>query len=138
MKRLAVLLALGLVLAACAAGDESEAFDGEGSGTIFSEDVAGTDVASLAAEAPANFDVRLDAVADRKVIRRASLQLHASDTRATFDEIVRLTESVGGFVANANVFPFEGEDAQPDVSMTLRIPADQLTSVMTSIMGSVD
>ena len=138
MKRLAVLLALGLVLAACAAGDESEAFDGEGSGTIFSEDVAGTDVASLAAEAPANFDVRLDVVADRKVIRRASLQLHASDTRATFDEIVRLTESVGGFVANANVFPFEGEDAQPDVSMTLRIPADQLTSVMTTIKGSVD
>ena len=77
-------------------------------------------------------------VVDRKVIRQASLQLHASDTRATFDEIVRLTESVGGFVANANVFPFEGEDAQPDVSMTLRIPAGQLTSVMTTIKGSVD
>lgn len=140
MKRLAVLLAFGLVLAACAAGDESGAFGETALSTIGASGTvpASIDAESLAAEAPANFDVRLDVVVDRKVIRQASLQLHASDTRATFDEIVRLTESVGGFVANANVFPFEGEDAQPDVSMTLRIPADQLTSVMTTIKGSVD
>ena len=139
MKRLAVLLALGLVIAACSAGDDSGAFgetalSGAATGTV----PASIDDESFAEEAPANFDVRLDVVVDRKVIRQASLQLHASDTRATFDEIVRLTESVGGFVANANVFPFEGEDAQPDVSMTLRIPAGQLTSVMTTIKGSVD
>ncbi len=144
MKRLAVLLALGLVLAACAAGSDdgaSEKFSGSidgGGETVFYEDEAGSDGDSFARETPANLEVRLDVVADRKVIRQASLQLHASDTRAAFDEIVRLTESVGGFVANANVFPFEGEDAQPDVSMTLRIPADQLTSVMTTIKGSVD
>ncbi|MCH8972468.1 MAG: DUF4349 domain-containing protein [Acidobacteria bacterium] len=139
MKRLAVLLALGLVIAACSAGDDSGAFgetalSGAATGTV----PASIDDESFTEEAPANFDVRLDVVVDRKVIRQASLQLHASDTRATFDEIVRLTESVGGFVANANVFPFEGEDAQPDVSMTLRIPAGQLTSVMTTIKGSVD
>ena len=139
MKRLAVLLALGLVIAACSAADDSGAFgetalSGAATGTV----PASIDDESFAEEAPANFDVRLDVVVDRKVIRQASLQLHASDTRATFDEIVRLTESVGGFVANANVFPFEGEDAQPDVSMTLRIPAGQLTSVMTTIKGSVD
>ena len=139
MKRLAVLLALGLVIAACSAADDSGAFgetalSGAATGTV----PASIDDESFAEEAPANFDVRLDVVVDRKVIRQASLQLHASDTRATFDEIVRLTESVGGFVANANVFPFEGEDAQPDVSMTLRIPAGQLTSVMTTIKDSVD
>ncbi len=140
MKRPAVLLALGLVLAACTAGDVSGAFEETGLSTDAATGTvpASTDDESFAGEAPANFDVRLDVVVDRKVIRQASLQLHASDTRATFDEIVRLTESVGGFVANANVFPFEGEDAQPDVSMTLRIPAGQLTSVMTTIKGSVD
>jgi len=140
MKRLAVLLALGLVIAACTADDDSGAFGETALSTIGASGTvpASIDAESLAGEAPANLDVRLDVVADRKVIRRASLQLHASDTRATFDEIVRLTESVGGFVANANVFPFEGEDAQPDVSMTLRIPADQLTSVMTTIKGYVD
>ena len=142
MKRLAVLLAFGLVVAACTAGDDSGAFGETALGTIGAigtdENAASTDAESFTGGAPANFDVRLDVVVDRKVIRQASLQLHASDTRATFDEIVRLTESVGGFVANANVFPFEGEDAQPDVSMTLRIPAGQLTSVMTTIKGSVD
>jgi hypothetical protein len=137
MKRLAALLALGLVLSACTAGDDSAAFE---------EFYAGDDAQLLRADsgdgeslsAPANLDIKLDVVEDRKVIRRANLQLHDSDTRTTFDEIIRLTESVGGFVSSANVFPFEGADDQPDVSMTLRIPADQLSAVMATIKGSVD
>ena len=104
MKRLAALLALGLVLSACTAGDDSAAFE---------EFYAGDDAQLLRADsgdgeslsAPANLDIKLDVVEDRKVIRRANLQLHDSDTRTTFDEIIRLTESVGGFVSSATVFP---------------------------------
>jgi hypothetical protein len=137
MKRLAALLALGLVLSACTAGDDSAAFE---------EFNAGDNAQPLRADsgdgeslnAPANLDIKFDVVEDRKVIRRANLQLHDSDTRTTFDEIIRLTESVGGFVSSANVLPFEGADDQPDVSMTLRIPADQLSAVMATIKDSVD
>jgi hypothetical protein len=144
MKRIAALLALGLVLSACAAGDDSGGLEG-----FYSAPESGGDDARLlradpedgdgeSPEALANLDIKFDVVENRRVIRQANLQLHASDTRATFDEIIRLTESVGGFVSSANVFPFEGENAQPDVSMTLRIPADQLTEVMTTIKHSVD
>lgn len=141
MKRLAALLALLLILAACS-GDES----GEGAlfrvtgGEAGESGTPGADEDSAAdSEAPGQVDVAFDVIDDRKVIRRANFQLHSSDTRQTYDEIVSLAESVGGFVASANVFPFEGdENAQPDVAVTLRIPADQLTSVMDSIRDSVD
>lgn len=144
MKRLAALLALGLVLSACTGGKDSG-----GVGEFSNAPESGGDDAPLlgadsgdgegeSPEALTNLDVKFDVVENRRVIRQANLQLHASDTRATFDEIIRLTESVGGFVSSANVFPFEGDDAQPDVSMTLRIPADQLTAVMTTIKDSVD
>ena len=142
MKRLAALLALGLVLSACAGGNDSGGLE-----EFYSAPESGGDDAPLlradsgdgeSPEALTNLDIKFDVVENRRVIRQANLQLHASDTRATFDEVIRLTESVGGFVSNANVFPFEGDDAQPDVSMTLRIPADQLTAIMTTIKDSVD
>ena len=142
MKRLAALLALGLVLSACAGGNDSGGLE-----EFYSAPESGGDDAPLlradsgdgeSAEALTNLDIKFDIVENRRVIRQANLRLHASDTRATFDEVIRLTESVGGFVSNANVFPFEGDDAQPDVSMTLRIPADQLTAIMTTIKDSVD
>jgi len=142
MKRLAALLALGLVLSACTGGNDSGGLE-----EFYSAPESGGDDARLlradsgdgeSPEALTNLDIKFDVVENRRVIRQANLQLHASDTRAAFDEIIRLIESVGGFVSSANVFPFEGDDAQPDVSMTLRIPADHLTAVMTTIKDSVD
>jgi len=142
MKRLAALLALGLVLSACTGGNDSGGLE-----EFYSAPESGGDDARLlradsgdgeSPEALTNLDIKFDVVENRRVIRQANLQLHASNTRAAFDEIIRLIESVGGFVSSANVFPFEGDDAQPDVSMTLRIPADHLTAVMTTIKDSVD
>ncbi|HZD22125.1 MAG TPA: hypothetical protein VE569_01805 [Acidimicrobiia bacterium] len=51
-------------------------------------------------------------IADRQVVRRASLQLHASDTRRpAHDGIVSPAPTAGGFVADATVHPASGEDA---------------------------
>lgn len=91
-----------------------------------------------AAEQPAPVNVDLEVVDNRQVIRRASLELAAEDTRATFDQIIAMVESAGGFVATADVHPTSGEDQQPQVSMTLRIPTDQLNATMTAIKDSVD
>ena len=138
MKRLATLIALVLILAACSASDASDEtgrFEDQAGG--FAEAPAAT-LADSGEDVPTALNVQFDVVDNRQVIRRASLQLHASDTRAAFDEIIRLTEIAGGFVANANVFPFQGEDAQPEVSMTVRIPAGQLNSTMNAIKKSVD
>lgn len=135
MKRSALLLAGALLIAGCSQAldttDEAIEYQDSGDG--------GSDAVTVPPSAePANLDVKLEVETDRKVIRRATLDLHAADTRAAFDEIVGLVESAGGFVADANVHPTYGEDDQPTVSMTLRVPADELSAIMATIKGSVD
>lgn len=136
-KTFALILALGVVLTACAGSDAGE------SGEFAEETMAasGGDEGELSeptADDAGNIRVDFDTENNREVIRRASLELHASDTRAAFDEIVAMVESAGGFVANANVFPTSSEDEQPQVSMTLRVPSDELNETMTAIKESVD
>lgn len=136
-RTFALMLAVSLVLTACAGGDDA------GGEFATEETMAASDgdegeFSSPTSDDGSNVRVDLDAGDDREVIRRASLELHASDTRAAFDEIVAMVESVGGFVANANVFPTSSEDEQPRVSMTLRVPSAELNQTMTAIKESVD
>jgi hypothetical protein len=143
MRRLALILAMGVAIAACNGG-------GEGADTTFAADglmeQAATETTSAAAEeAPASegggegaIAVDLEVAQDRKVIRQAQLQLEADDTRAAIDRIIALGEAAGGFVADAVVHPVEGEQDQPSANITLRIPASELTEVMTAIKGSVE
>ena len=138
MKRLTFVLALGLILGACAgdSGEISETFSEVSSGLSGGDDSGATATTMAAAgEAPAPGEFP---DTDRQVIRAASLELEDGDTRATFEEIVALVEGVGGFVSNATVHPVSNEDDQPEVTMTLRVPSDELNSVMTTIKESVD
>lgn len=144
-RRLALILAMGVVLAACSAG-------GEGADATIAADFvnraqgapteASTETTSAGAEAVSDEEgaigVNLEVAQDRKVIRQAQLELEADDTRAAFDRIVALAQTAGGFVADATVHPVEGDDDHPTVSMTLRIPASELTATMTAIKGSVN
>jgi hypothetical protein len=145
MKRLIVVMgALTLVLAACGGDSVVETFSELGSGlSSGGSDGAYDDLATDPTSAPgeeivedgvktASNQVNLDIAVsdDRKVIRNASLQLEADDTRDTYDEIVRVTESVGGFVASAEVSPTD-EGQQPVIYVTVRIPASELTGALT-------
>ncbi len=146
MKRLAMMMTLALVGVAC-----SQAA-GEDLGLVEPEEGFGAPAPTYAGAAPGveyeeegvalgragEFDVTFNVVEDRKVIRNASLDLQAGDTRAAYDRIVTLVETQGGFVAQAHVFPTEGDDAQPEISLTVRIPADKLTATMRAIKDSVD
>lgn len=144
MKRFALILALGLVLAACA-GDSavSETFREIEAGLDGGESPAVATDTTMAAgdgevtDEDGSIGVNLDVSQDRKVIRQARLELQADDTREAFDQIVKIAEAAGGFISNATVSPVEGEDDQPEVVLTLRIPATQLTQTMASIKDSV-
>ncbi len=145
MKRLIIVLgALTIVLAACGGDSVVETFSeigsglsGGGDGELFYGDGAtevtiapSADVDEEGTKTASN-RVNLDIAVsdDRKVIRNASLQLEADDTRSTYDEIVRITESLGGFVASAEVSP-TNDDQQPVIHITVRIPASELTGAL--------
>jgi hypothetical protein len=144
MKRFVSILAVGLVLAACTGSQSGDgAFTDASLGLDSGAEQPATDTTLAAAGEAAPGEggqvaVNLDVSQDRKVIRQAQLQLQADNTREAFERIVELAESAGGFVANAVVHPVEGENDQPEVVLTLRIPADRLAETMASIKGSVE
>lgn len=144
MRRVALILALGVVIAACSGDGEASDTTSAGERADRSEFASGDDTvttAGTAEEAPPDegaIAVDLEVAQDRKVIRQAQLQVEADDTRAALDRIIALSEAAGGFVADATVHPVEGEQDQPSANITLRIPASELTEVMTAIKGSVE
>jgi hypothetical protein len=139
MKRtITLILAGGLLLAGCAEGDADVGIEMTSAREAGVTDAEFPDEMDTEADAPSAVPVNLEATQNRQVIRQASLELHASDTRKAYAEIVAMVESAGGFVAHANVAPTSGEDDQPRVSMTLRVPAAQLNATMTAIKDSVD
>jgi hypothetical protein len=142
MRRLALILALGLILAACSGGESADMTVAEEGAGLEAFDAA-TGTTSAAAEAPAGegggaIAVDIELAQDRMVIRNAQLQLEADDTRAALDRITSLTEAAGGFVANAIVHPVQDPDDQPTADITLRIPSAELTGVMEAIKDSVE
>ena len=146
MKRLTAILALAMVLAACGSGDSGEETDsavppvdnGEGGFAASPDTTAAAAEDASGEDREGTIGINLEVSGDRKVIRQARLELQAYNTREAFDRFVVLTESAGGFIADATVHPVANEGDQPVVSMTLRIPASQLTQVMTSIKASVE
>ena len=120
-----LILITGLVLAACAPAAtpappqavEVERFAAEAPVPVAQEDAA-------------------RAGADRIVIKNASLSLLVKDVTASVDEIVRLAESMGGFVVATNVYGTTyGPNNLPakQASITIRVPAERLTEALTRI-----
>lgn len=132
MRWKTAFLTLALALSACSgAADSSSPL----SGGLDGDEGGASPTAPSSGEAR---DVLAAETALRRVIHKARLQLHASDTRETLDRIITFTESVGGFVAHAEVRPVSREGAQPEVSVTLRVPADQLTPALRTIKDFAD
>ena len=107
MRKLTVMMVLAVVLAACAGGRQRGSIDGllrvgggETRGPVVDQQLEEIDLAPE----PGSLDVVFDIPDDRKVIRRARLQIEAADTRKVFDEILETTELAGGFVSSATVF----------------------------------
>ena len=130
MKRtFALVMALGVALVACS-GDQAAEM-APGATTVADSGEGGAPGAE-------GMEIVFEVVEGRRVIRRAALELHSADTRSAYEEIVRLVETVGGFVADATVFPTSGEDEQPQVSLVLRVPEGHLNAAMTAIKESAD
>jgi len=133
-RRVALLIAPILILAACSAGAASN--------TTFTTTAAalgeGDDGRNRAEEGLDEYQVGVVPPTDRKVIYDATMQLEDAETRATFERLTALVQGSGGFVSAATVQEVENEDDQPFISMTVRVPADRLTTTLTAIRQEAD
>lgn len=100
-------------------------------------EVAPATAAPVEAEANAAFAqgvVQDGAAFARKVIARATMLLVVDDAEPVVEQIQVLMDTVGGYVANANLYKSDyGEDARLQGTLTLRVPADQLEGVMAQL-----
>jgi len=64
---------------------------------------------------------------DRKIIYTVNLDLIVTDTEASFAEIQRLAEEMGGYVSQSNIWR---QEDYPRGSMTVRVPAERLDEAL--------
>lgn len=144
-KRIVTLLAVLVVLAACS-GNAGESFqtissdlNGSAAATTTTAASAETTAAGGAERTDEESGVAgVPAVSDRKVIYDGQMQLEAADTRAAFDRIIALVQGSGGFVAATSIGDTSERDEQPTISVTLRLPADNLTATLAQIRAVAD
>ncbi len=66
----------------------------------------------------------------RMIVRTADVRIIVADTSKTVDAVTKSVESAGGYVSGSNIWR-EGELLR--AKLTLRVPADKLTSTLASI-----
>lgn len=145
-KRIVAFLALLMVLGACsgtAATDFQTISSNPGGEASPTTTAAGSETTTDGERDVAAYDEEsgptgVPSVNDRKVIYDGQMQLEAADTRAAFDRIIALVQASGGFVAATSIGETSEQDEQPTISVTLRLPADNLTATLTQIRAVAD
>ncbi len=81
-------------------------------------------------------DPKLQGLLDRKIIQSTSIDVEVEDVGRDFQEIVRIAETAGGFVASSAFSNVDGEQA---ADVTIRVPGDSYQEVLAQIrsMGLV-
>ena len=131
-----------LIVAACSGQTNDAAYnDGDQS----AGGAAGTSASNFdaAAEAPTGSDQSLPQaqVADRKIVRNATLDLQVENVTAAVQQVDDAAGAAGGFVSSSNVFVSNTDNTGDSVertqtaSVTIRVPADAYSSVMSQLRG---
>jgi hypothetical protein len=104
---------------------------GEGFGGVLSE----PELRSLAPGEALEDTATNSAAADRIVIKNANLSIVVADPESTMTEIVRMAESLGGFVVSSELYQTTNAEGQefPRARITVRVPADQLNQALEQI-----
>jgi hypothetical protein len=137
------LLILTLLLSGCAAANLQSARD---SGEVTTQNIeapapaAAPELYSYAGSKSAYSIDQSAASADRLVIKNASLSMAVNDPLKSMDTISHMAESMGGFVVNADMYQqtLNNGVKVPQVSMTIRVPAEKLDQALASIKQETD
>ena len=135
---LALVISAGLVAACGGEASPSDSLN-RSAGDVS----AGADSPS---EADAGTGATLPSVTDRKIMRSATLELSVEDVATSVQTIDDIATAAGGFVSGSSVFVDETDEGDPTVArrrtqagtVTIRVPADAYSSVMSQLRGIAD
>jgi len=108
------------------------------------------DDGSVGADSPSEADAgsgaTLPLATDRKITRSATLELSVEDVATSVQTIDDIATAAGGFVSGSSVFVEEAGEGDQTVSrrrtqagtVTIRVPADAYSSVMSQLRGIAD
>ena len=139
------LIILSLLLGACAASSRN--LQSEGRTDVVTEMVQ----VGAPAEAPMPASIAagekgayaLDQTAastDRLVIKNGSLSMSVKDPLISRDNIAHMVDAMGGFVVSADMYQqtLNNGVQVPQVSMTIRVPAERLDEALAAIKAETD
>lgn len=77
---------------------------------------------------------------DRLVIKNATLSISVNDPLKSMDTISHMAENLGGFVVTADMYQqtLSNGSKVPQVSMTIRVPAEKLDEALVTIKKETD
>jgi hypothetical protein len=77
---------------------------------------------------------------ERLVIKNGTLSMAVDDPLLSRDNIARMAEAMGGFVVSADMYQQSLSNGVkvPQVSMTIRVPAEKLDEALTTIKAETD
>ena len=77
-------------------------------------------------------DPALQGLLDRKIVQTTSVDLDVEEVGRNFQDIVRIADAAGGFVASST---FSNVDDEQVADVTIRVPGDQYQRVLAEIRG---
>lgn len=134
------LIILTLLLAGCSAANLRNKSEGQVPSVLPAQpQSAPSQVESLRAAASGEKTAyALDQTAasvDRLVIKNANLSMAVDDPLKSMDNITHMAEAMGGYVVSADMYQQSLSNGVkvPQVSMTIRVPAEKLDEALTTI-----
>jgi hypothetical protein len=140
IKKIAIfLLVSSLLLAGCAAANSLRS-PGADESVVVRQNVEAPAMAPVAGEKSAYAQDQTAASVDRLVIKNASLSIAVDDPLKSMDNISHMAEAMGGFVVSADMYQQSLSNGVkvPQVSITIRVPAERLDEALSTIKAETD
>ena len=142
IRLLALILLTVLALTACAAATEANttlSYDNKGGGGPAPSAPASGDAAPAKVPQPSTVDPSVPSVAERLVIKNASLEIVVESPVTALQSISTMAQQMNGFVVNSSSFKAASSAGSevPQAKITVRVPADKLDEALAKIHALV-
>ena len=143
IKRVSIaLVVLTLLLASCAAAKTNlEAPGAPDTMLLQRQAVESAGLSPSASEGKSAYSLdQTAASADRLVIKNATIAIAVNNPEKSMETISKMAEAMGGFIVTADMYQqtLSNGVKVPQVSMTIRVPAERLDEALAAIKAETD